>query len=157
MGRTRWVGYGYGYILGPSPVPPIYLAGSSFGPVAVLLFPDGWTTSAPQPCLKGCEDPGGGLVVRLGGWWVPPPLFPLLGRCCLCVLLAYCPHFLRPARRSISGPCTVRCGNVGLISSRGSPGEHAQPLGHVPSRQTGIVKFRRSGALASRQQPVSQG
>ena len=57
----------------------------------------------------------------------------------------------------ISRPCTVRCGNVGLISSRSSPGEHAQPLGHVPSRQTGIVKFRRSGALASRQQPESQG
>ena len=41
---------------------------------------------------------------------------------------------MRPARRSISGPCTVRCGNVGLISSRGSPGEHAQPLGHAPRK-----------------------
>ena len=41
-------GYGYGYILGPSPLPPIYLAGS-FGPV---LLP-GWldyirSTAVPQ-------------------------------------------------------------------------------------------------------------
>ena len=43
------VGYGYGYILGPSPVPPIYLAGSLIGPV----LPPGWLDyTARRPCLK---------------------------------------------------------------------------------------------------------
>ena len=48
-------GRGYGYILGPSPVPPIYLAGS-FGPV---LLP-GWldyirSTAVPQ-IVEGSPD-----------------------------------------------------------------------------------------------------
>ena len=46
MLKRKSNGYGYGYILGPSPVPPIYLTGS-FG-----LVRPAWISTRAQPCLK---------------------------------------------------------------------------------------------------------